>query len=173
MVKVEEHQERPKRPFLTAQPREYRTLVALWPQLCLIEGVLCRRRLPKGRRKSRLQAVIPSSLWEEALELYHDNPATVHFGEARCLDALCQQYWWPGVKKDVRRWIRSCEVCAKVKAHPQTRTHGGEVWTSSPRHFIRTADHEGREYLYFSHTGLLHQIRPGLRFGRAHSHHMC
>ena len=118
LQKKEKNEEKPRRPYLTGQPREYRILVSYWRQLCIVDGILCRRRLQKGKRAARMQVIVPTDLRKELLELYHDSPTAVHLGKFRCLELLTRHHWWPGVKKDMDRWIKTCDICTKVKRHP-------------------------------------------------------
>ena len=56
-------------------------------------------------------------LW--ILRYKHDHPLSRHFGQARTLDLICQEYTWPGIRTFVKNYISSCTscTCAKVPRH--------------------------------------------------------
>lgn len=73
--------------------------------------------------KSRLW--VPSSL-ELRLELIkesHDPPACGHPGRDRTLDLVKRQFYWPGMKDEVARFIRNCRICQRSKA-PRDKYNG-------------------------------------------------
>ena len=48
----------------------------------------------------------PSILWH-----VHDGPLGGHFGYLKTLHKLNQDFYWPGLKKDLRQYIRECDNC--------------------------------------------------------------
>ena len=58
--------------------------------------------IPKGRR-------------QELIREAHDGRFSGHFAEKRIFELLRRRYWWPGMRADVRRYCRSCLVCASRK----------------------------------------------------------
>jgi hypothetical protein len=97
----------------------------------MVDGVLCRvpkvvgdKRPPKGhprilKRPGSLSSgrfcprrVVPSALRKFVLEMFHGLPAVGHPGRTRTYAALSAKFWWKGVYRDVRRFIRACRVCA-------------------------------------------------------------
>ncbi|QRV96805.1 Retrotransposable element Tf2 protein [Ceratobasidium sp. AG-Ba] len=53
------------------------------------------------------------------LEMHHDNPIAGHQGQARTLELISRQYYWPAMKLQVNRFVESCEVCQRSKGHKQ------------------------------------------------------
>jgi hypothetical protein len=49
-------------------------------------------------------------IWE-----HHDAPSGGHFGVERTVSRLKRLYWWPTVRKDVRRYVLSCDSCQRNK----------------------------------------------------------
>ena len=45
-----------------------------------------------------------------------------HFGKSKTLEFLKQDYFWPGMTKDVERHVQRCQVCQKGKG---TTTNAG------------------------------------------------
>ena len=54
---------------------------------------------------------------------YHDNPLAGHFGLYKTLKLISRDYSWPNLKRDVKDYIRSCDVCSRSKT-PRHRPFG-------------------------------------------------
>ena len=63
--------------------------------------------------------VVPESMQPEIIELHHATPVAGHFGWARTLDQLSRQFWWPGMREDVKSFVASCGSCQCNKASNQ------------------------------------------------------
>lgn len=70
------------------------------------------------------QIVVPLSLRAFILRRYHGLPVSGHLGQRRVFTHMEQSFYWPKMKTDVMRWIRSCLVCAKRKT--PRNMHAGE-----------------------------------------------
>ncbi|KAE9312284.1 hypothetical protein PR003_g19806 [Phytophthora rubi] len=46
---------------------------------------------------------------------YHDAPAGGHLGREKTFAALLRDFFWPRMYKWIRKWVRSCEICQRVK----------------------------------------------------------
>lgn len=57
------------------------------------------------------------------LRNHHDDPLAGHFGTTRTLELLTRNYHWPGVSKFVNSYVRSCDICQRVKP-PRHAPHG-------------------------------------------------
>ncbi|KAJ9541941.1 hypothetical protein OSB04_028447 [Centaurea solstitialis] len=57
------------------------------------------------------------------LEEAHKSRFSIHPGATKMYRDLRTSYWWPGMKRDVARYVESCLTCLKVKAEHQ-RPHG-------------------------------------------------
>ncbi|KAI3814168.1 hypothetical protein L1987_18915 [Smallanthus sonchifolius] len=44
---------------------------------------------------------------------------SIHPGANKMYQDLRQQYWWPGMKKDISHYVAKCLTCSKVKAEHQ------------------------------------------------------
>ena len=58
---------------------------------------------------------VPESVRVEALRLVHDSKLAGHFGVSKTEELLSRSFWWPGYKKDVKRYVASCLTCARNK----------------------------------------------------------
>ncbi len=97
---------------------------SLWNQrdsLVLYENVLHRRweDVPNGGRDPRLQLVVPTKLVSCILEALHDHPTGGHLGIAKTLKKVQYRFYWPGQRKMVETWCKSCERCTRRKSLPK------------------------------------------------------
>ncbi|KAI3776360.1 hypothetical protein L1987_46138 [Smallanthus sonchifolius] len=49
----------------------------------------------------------------------HKTRYSIHPGADKMYQDLRQQYWWPGMKKDIALYVAKCLTCSKVKAEHQ------------------------------------------------------
>ena len=59
--------------------------------------------------------VVPESARSAVLEMFHDAPVAGHPGITRTLLATKEYYYWPNMHKTVNRYVRTCEVCQRMK----------------------------------------------------------
>ncbi|KAI3778829.1 hypothetical protein L2E82_08214 [Cichorium intybus] len=57
------------------------------------------------------------------LEESHKSKYSIHPGSTKTYQDLKRQYWWPGMKKRIAKYISKCVICAQVKAEHQV-PHG-------------------------------------------------
>ncbi|GMF45674.1 unnamed protein product [Phytophthora fragariaefolia] len=64
-----------------------------------------------------LRGVIPADdvLRARLVHVYHDAPAGGHLGREKTFTALSHDFFWPRMYKWIRKWVRSCEICQRVK----------------------------------------------------------
>ena len=60
------------------------------------------------------QVVVPRLLCREVMELAHDSTLSGHLGSKKTADKVFSNFYWPGVRKDVSRFCKSCEVCQRT-----------------------------------------------------------
>ena len=48
---------------------------------------------------------------EEILKENHDSVDVGHSGQQRMLELLKRNYWWPGLKEDIKRYVQGCFKC--------------------------------------------------------------
>jgi hypothetical protein len=58
-------------------------------------------------------------LRSDVLNDHHDAPLAGHFGEEKTIAAVKRKYFWPGLSNTVRRYVKSCDVCQRVKISQQ------------------------------------------------------
>lgn len=63
---------------------------------------------------------VPTALRHSAIENAHSPPSASHGGTDKTIDLVCRCYYWPGLARDVRKFVASCETCKQTKAPNQT-----------------------------------------------------
>jgi hypothetical protein len=56
---------------------------------------------------------LPSSLISDILFLYHDHPMSGHFGVTRTFHKVRDQFFFPHMYEQIKRYIRSCTACTQ------------------------------------------------------------
>jgi hypothetical protein len=62
---------------------------------------------------------VPASLQTRIMQLFHKAPSVGHAGIARTLALITRSFPWPGIRKDVICYFKSCDSCQRVKARRQ------------------------------------------------------
>jgi hypothetical protein len=89
--------------------------------------------------------VIPNDeqLKLQVLAECHDTPYAGHVGRTKTFHNVRKNFWWPGMARDVRRFVASCDSCQRMKPtnkHPvgllQPLPVPGDTWDSVSMDFI-------------------------------------
>jgi len=59
--------------------------------------------------------VLEGELRGEIIRLHHDTPVGGHGGRWKTTELVTRNYWWPGITKEVRRYIDGCDTCQRYK----------------------------------------------------------
>ena len=51
----------------------------------------------------------------EVIWLHHDVPAAGHGGRWKTVELVTRNYWWPGVTRDVGKYVKECNSCQRMK----------------------------------------------------------
>ena len=68
------------------------------------------------------QIVIPEQYHSEALHLAHEALMAGHLGIDKTYHKILQNFYWPGLKRDVEMFCRSCHACQLV-GKPNQNSH--------------------------------------------------
>ena len=60
-----------------------------------------------------------TDLREEILKEFHCSRFVVHSGGTKMYRDLRRQYYWSGMKRHIRDFVRQCHTCQQVKAEHQ------------------------------------------------------
>lgn len=73
-------------------------------------------------RRSEPRVCIPKGeLRVRILQEMHDVPLAGHFGTEKTIARVQRQYWWPTVRRDVTKYVRSCLACQRNKPSQQAQ----------------------------------------------------
>jgi len=53
----------------------------------------------------------------EIIRLHHDTPVGGHGGQWKTVELVTQNFWWPGVTKKMKQYIKGCDSCQRNKNH--------------------------------------------------------
>ena len=70
-----------------------------------VDGVLHHQGLP----------FVPEAIRIELISWHHDNPLVGHFGVDKTRELVGQKYYWPSLRKDVKSYVKGCDVCLTSK----------------------------------------------------------
>ena len=77
------------------------------------------------------QLVVAESQITNILPLRHASPCTGHLGIEKTYHRAQEQFFWPGMIRDVRKWVISCDKCLRRKGTPQEHRHSLTTWQAS------------------------------------------
>jgi len=54
-------------------------------------------------------------LREEIIHLHHDTPVREYGGRWKTTELVTRNYWWPGLTKEVGKYVEGCDACQRYK----------------------------------------------------------
>ena len=51
----------------------------------------------------------------EVIWLHHDVLATGHDRKWKIIELVMRNYWWPGIMRDIGRYMEGCDLCQRMK----------------------------------------------------------
>jgi len=51
----------------------------------------------------------------EIIRLHHDTLIGGHGGQWKMVELVTRNFWWPGVTKEVKRYVEECDACQQNK----------------------------------------------------------
>jgi len=61
--------------------------------------------------EERVYVLNNKKIKEEILKKNHDLADVEHLRQHRMLELIKRTYWWPGLKKDIKKYIQECFKC--------------------------------------------------------------
>ena len=83
-------------------------------------GILYRERRDENGNKTR-QIVVPKRFRNHVLSAAHDSPLAGHMGAGKTRERVWNDFYWPGICSDIRRYCASCDSCQRTT--PRGRLH--------------------------------------------------
>ena len=70
-----------------------------------VEGVLQYQKL----------SYVPAIICSEVISYHHNDLLAGHFGINKTSELVGRKYYWPSLRRDVKSYIRGCDVCLTSK----------------------------------------------------------
>jgi len=66
-------------------------------------------------KKGKMYILKDKELRAEVIWLHHDVLAAEHRGRWKTVELVMRNYWWPGVTRDVGKYVEGCDVYQRMK----------------------------------------------------------
>ena len=66
-------------------------------------------------KEGRVYMLKDEKLRVEIIRLHHDMPIAGYGGQWKTVELVTRNYWWPGVTKEVKRYVEGCDQCQRMK----------------------------------------------------------
>ena len=72
--------------------------------------------------EGRVYVLNNKKIKKEILKENHDSVDVGHPGQHRMLELLKRNYWWPGLKENIKGYVQGCFKCQQNKVQHQRKT---------------------------------------------------
>ena len=62
-------------------------------------------------KKGKMYVSKDKALRIEIIWLHHGIPIVGYEGKWKMMGLVTRNYWWPGITKDIRKYIEDCDMC--------------------------------------------------------------
>jgi len=66
-------------------------------------------------KEGKVYVLKDEELRAEMIRLHHDVLAAGHGGRWKTVELVMRNYWWPGVTRDVEKYVERCDLCQRMK----------------------------------------------------------
>jgi len=66
-------------------------------------------------KKEKVYVPKDEELRAEVIRLHHDVLAARHEGKWKTVELVTRNYWWPGVTREVGKYVEGCDLCQRMK----------------------------------------------------------
>lgn len=106
-----------------------------WNKLSVRVGLLYRVSKNVITKNKTFQFIVPSALRDKVLKGVHDEAG--HQGQHRTLYLTRRRFYWQGMEKEVKEYVRCCRRCAVSKSpEPDARAPLESIRTSRPLELV-------------------------------------
>ena len=77
-------------------------------------GLLYRKHQETKTGRSSNQLVVPKELRQQVMSVNHESAFSGHLGVKKTEVRILPNFFWPGLRQDVIRFCRSCDVCQRT-----------------------------------------------------------
>ncbi len=130
-----ERGQRPNRRERMNEPTAVLKFMKHWEQLLMKNGVLHRVSKNSVTKKKTYLYVVPDAVKTMVLKGIHDQAG--HQGQQRTLYLARQRFFWLGLEKDVREYVKCCRRCVISKTpEPEGRAPLENIITTEPLELV-------------------------------------
>ncbi len=130
--------ERKRRPSRRERSKESPSVLQLlrhWNKLSVKVGLLYRVSKDVITKDKTFQFIVPSALRDKVLKGVHDEAG--HQGQHRTLYLTRHRFYWQGMEKEVKDYVRCCKRCVVSKSpEPDARAPLESIRTSRPLELV-------------------------------------
>jgi len=62
-------------------------------------------------KEGKIYVLKDEELKAEVIQLHHDVQTAEHGGRWKMVELVTRNYWWPGVTRDVGKYVEECDAC--------------------------------------------------------------
>jgi len=66
-------------------------------------------------KEGKVYMLKDKELQTEIIQLHHDIPVAGHGERWKTMELVTRNYWWPGVTRDIGRYVEGCDMCQRMK----------------------------------------------------------
>ena len=66
-------------------------------------------------KEGKVYMLKDKELQTEIIQLHHDIPVAGHGERWKTMELVTRNYWWPGVTRDIERYVEGCDMCQRMK----------------------------------------------------------
>ena len=66
-------------------------------------------------KEGKVYVLKDKELRTEIIQWHHDMLAAEHGGRWKTVELVTRNYWWPGVMRNIGRYVKECDLCQKMK----------------------------------------------------------
>ena len=109
------------------------------PKYIILQGLLYKLRPKSKKSHFQRQAMlyVPKSMQLELIHWQHAKQNNSHLGEQKTLLTLKELFFWPGMDKQVREVIGSCDTCLTSKRNQKVINPQLNLFDNTTRPFER------------------------------------
>jgi len=70
-------------------------------------------------KEEKVYVLKDNKLRAEIIRLHHNMPVGGYGGQWKTVELVTHNFWWPGVTKEVKWYMKDCDVCQWNKNHTE------------------------------------------------------
>lgn len=89
-----------------------------YPDFMVNDNIIYKHIRPNHDLNSNIsewKIVVPTQNRKNIMEEFHDSPLAAHLGIFKTYSRILEKYYWPGMKKDIRYYVKTCKTCGAFK----------------------------------------------------------